>query len=209
MARESVPKWNVIMAGKGIPLIQRFFKNVGKRSNDECWEWRGGRDQNGYGIIGKGKRHSGRWQAHRLSWTLYNGPIPMGLVLDHICCNPPCVNPAHLRVCTQYENIMYSKCITALNAGKSECIHGHSFADAYIITNRTTGQQSRKCRVCTKLAKKRPRPVTLDQAREIRKLWATGKYYKTELGRMFGICRVTVLRIVRDSINYLREPKPS
>lgn len=196
------------MARKSTPLIERFFRNVGKRRNDECWEWRGGRDQNGYGIIGKGKRHSGRWQAHRLSWTLYNGPIPVGLVLDHICCNPPCVNPAHLRACTQYENVMYGTsnvCVT--NASKSECIHGHSFDDAYIITNRTTGRQTRKCRVCTKLAKKRPqrpRPITLDQAREIRKLWATGKYYKTELGRMFNIGRISVLGIVENRTAYLR-----
>jgi hypothetical protein len=42
--------------------------------------------------------------AHRISFTLHNGPIPKGKVVDHICHNRGCVNPGHLRLATHFEN---------------------------------------------------------------------------------------------------------
>lgn len=68
-----------------------------------CWEWRGMVESHGYGSIrlGKGKR----MRAHRYSWSLYNGPIPKGLFVLHSCDYPRCVNPAHLRLGTQKENM--------------------------------------------------------------------------------------------------------
>lgn len=74
---------------------------------DACWEWRGSR-MGGYGV----KMSSGKnVRVHRLVYALYNGPIPPGLIILHLCDNPPCCNPAHLSCGTHRDNILdaYSK----------------------------------------------------------------------------------------------------
>lgn len=74
-------------------------------SGEGCWIWTAYTDPFGYGkfharIGGK----STQWLAHRFSFELANGPIPEGLVVDHVCHNKSCVNPAHLRAVTQKQN---------------------------------------------------------------------------------------------------------
>jgi hypothetical protein len=59
-----------------------------------CWEWRGNRIRRGYGRLAVGKQKTAG--AHRVSFELHIGPIPVGLSVLHHCDNPPCVNPAHL-----------------------------------------------------------------------------------------------------------------
>lgn len=72
------------------------------RTPDDCWEWIGRKHANGYG---KKQFHSRTLLAHRWLWMQLFGPIPSGLVIDHVCQNPGCVNPHHLRVVTQAENV--------------------------------------------------------------------------------------------------------
>lgn len=69
-----------------------------------CYVWRGRVEHCGHGRL----TYQGKpWYAHRLAWTLLKGPIPDGMVLDHVkekCTNKLCVTPSHLEVVTTAEN---------------------------------------------------------------------------------------------------------
>lgn len=87
-----------------------FWKFVDKRGADECWEWQGAsKHERGfrYGRFFVAKQKA--VGAHRYAFMLANGPIPDGLHVLHICDNPPCVNPAHLRLGTQRDNMQDRK----------------------------------------------------------------------------------------------------
>jgi len=78
----------------------RFWKKV--QRSESCWLWIAGHFSRGYGAFQiHGKAHC----AHRISWIIANGPIPDGMVIMHSCDNPPCVNPDHLVLGTQLDNI--------------------------------------------------------------------------------------------------------
>ena len=87
-------------------LADRFWEKVDKRGPNECWEWQGARRVSGYGAIypGESGRSGPSLKAHRVSLQLAGVDID-GLVVRHRCDNPPCVNPAHLEIGEQVENV--------------------------------------------------------------------------------------------------------
>lgn len=83
--------------------IQRFWRGVDKRGEDECWEWSRCKNAGGYGIIEVNKKVL---RANRVSWVIENGEIPNGLIVCHKCDNPSCCNPSHLFLGTHFDNAM-------------------------------------------------------------------------------------------------------
>ena len=61
--------------------------------------------KNGYGRVYLKKQRRGPSLAHRVSWEIHRGPIPIGLIVRHICDNPSCVNPDHLKLGTHKDNL--------------------------------------------------------------------------------------------------------
>lgn len=81
----------------------------------DCWLWTGTIRPDGYGQVTVGRKQQ---RAHRLVYELLVGPIPEGLTLDHLCRNPPCVNPDHLEPVTLKINIERSPIVTSPNQAK-------------------------------------------------------------------------------------------
>lgn len=73
-----------------------------------CWEWTGPKHYKGYGKTGASGPDGSRY-AHRVVYQYLVGPIPAGLVLDHICENKGCVGPHHLEPVTVRENTMRAR----------------------------------------------------------------------------------------------------
>ncbi len=84
----------------------RFWPKVEKGGAGDCWEWTANKTPFGYGKI-FGPDEMGRrrgLKAHRVSWNIHHGPIPLGRIVMHTCDNPGCVNPAHLRLGSYRDN---------------------------------------------------------------------------------------------------------
>lgn len=129
---------------------KRFWAKVEK--SQKCWLWVAAKSS-GYGTIGY---DGSMLYAHRVSVVLSGRKIPKGLVVDHICRNPACVNPKHLRVVTQKENIHSGN----TNIAKKFCKNGHSFNEENTLIRDRIGKngrptRTRQCRVCDRESHRR------------------------------------------------------
>lgn len=80
---------------------KRFLSRVETRGHDECWEWKGYRDKNGYGAL---YINESNHRSHRVALAISGVAIPSGMCVCHTCDNPPCCNPAHLFLGTNLDN---------------------------------------------------------------------------------------------------------
>lgn len=127
---------------------------------DGCHEWRGTIANTGYGLVGLSTHHL--MLAHRVAYELSKGPIPAGLVIDHLCHNRSCVNPDHLEAVTRGENNRRGDASTILRGIRSACINGHEYTPENTLFTTTRGIRRRACKQCRRASAKRFR----DRARE-------------------------------------------
>jgi hypothetical protein len=155
---------------------RRFWAKVDVRGPDDCWLWTGSTLKSGYGMLTV--RRKGLL-AHRVSWELHHGPIPVGegyhgICVLHDCDVRNCVNPGHLFLGTHLDNMddMRAK-------GRNRQPRGESTAQA---------------------------KLTEPKVLEIRRLYASGGYTQTELGDDFGVTQAAISAIVtRKNWPWLRE----
>jgi hypothetical protein len=119
---------------------ERFLEKVNMTGS--CWLWKAHLTDDGYGWF----RWWGGTKAHRFSYEKFKGKIPDGLVIDHICRVRHCVNPAHLQLLTNKQNVLLGIGSPALNARKTHCKRGHEL----IGNNFEIRGRSRCCLLCRK-----------------------------------------------------------
>jgi hypothetical protein len=117
--------------------VERFWRKVKKTKS--CWMFKGAYGHGQFKVDGRSV------MAHRYAYELVVGPIPDGMVLDHLCRKAGCVNPAHLEPVTQAENVRRGVSAAAQNARKTHCKRGHEFTSE---NTRVTANGNRVCRAC-------------------------------------------------------------
>jgi hypothetical protein len=132
------------------PWRERIAPHIAaaRRGSDECWHWPLAIGSDGYGHFGwfgfDDRGPAGSTTAHRAVWQFFNGPADPEMVIDHICRNHPCVNPAHLRQFDRAENMLIGIGPAAANRRKTHCKYGHPLSGPNV---RITAKR-RECRAC-------------------------------------------------------------
>lgn len=132
------------MSTRRLTDVQRFWLKVSKTHS--CWNWMGCRNALGYGFFYTNKHTV---SAHRFSYELLKDKIPKNMIIDHLCRNRSCVNPEHMEVVTQRENVLRGLTIPAINSKKTQCVHGHSYTPQNTFYRKVSGK--RECRTCQQL----------------------------------------------------------
>ncbi len=133
--------------GRDVTPEQRFWSRVDK--TETCWLWTGARAE-GYAVM---RLNGKQIKAHRFAYMLLVGPIPDGMVLDHVvargCRWRHCVNPAHLEPVTERVNILRGSSPPARAYQTGKCMRGHEF------TPDNTYLDARGSRVCRRCGRER------------------------------------------------------
>lgn len=148
---------------RGETAAERMLSAVEFDTVGGCWLWSRAANELGYGVL---YDNGTRWPAHRLSYRVWVGEIPEGHVVCHRCDVPACINPAHLFVGTQAENLADMRAkgrrgSVRVYSGSSNVMSRLTEADIPKILNAANDGQS-----------------------------------FTAIGRTFGVSRVTVSKIV-------------
>ena len=129
-------------------MTERFWSRVDK--TEGCWNWTGGLDTGGYGAlrIPAKRTSSKKVRVSRYSWELHNGPITNNLFVLHSCDNTKCVNPSHLFLGTQSDNMLDMSMKKRHPMGsKTHCVNGH-LLEGNNLYSYGPEKRWRGCRTC-------------------------------------------------------------
>lgn len=128
--------------------LDRFEAKIAYEPNCGCWLWLGHLNNNGYGRFQASEKAKGTYYAHRISYEHFNGEIPDGKQIDHLCRVRCCVNPKHLQAVTHQENLGRR----LHGPRKLHCGNGHPFTEENTYTD---PKKRRRCRICFRALNKR------------------------------------------------------
>lgn len=168
--------------------IQRFWTKVD--TSGDCWVWKGGRSPSGYGMFTVKRRNT---RAHRVSYMIAHGPIPDGMCVLHRCDNPPCINPKHLFLGTDLDNVRDRDA-----KGRTATGERNGFRKHPEIVPRGDSHPFRLNPGLHVRGERAPSAKLKEaQVREIRRLHQETGIGKKKLAQMFGVSKPTITSIIR------------
>lgn len=162
---------------------ERFWRKVDKSSGpDNCWIWESSKNRKGYGTFNVGRRNL---KAHRIAWIISHGPIPHdgsahGICVCHRCDVRDCVNPAHLFLGTNAQNMA-----DMIQKGRDNKARGDSHRARMHPELMPRGEAHGRAL------------ITAAQVLEIRSLYSAGGITMKELGNRFGLAKSSINNIIK------------
>lgn len=154
-----------------------------------CWPWRGCKDACGYGRVWLWDPNTGtrvNTGAHRVAWMFTHGEIPAGFCVCHSCDNPSCVNPAHLWLGTQGDNVrdMHEKGRAGVVTHPERLPRGDAHFTRRHPELRVRGERQGSSK------------LTQAVVREMRQLYGGGGWTQRQLADRYGVTRRQVGKVV-------------
>jgi len=125
-------------------LIERCLDKI--EIQNGCWFWTAALDRGGYARLNDWPK---TYQAHKWLYEYFYNISTTNL--DHLCRNRSCVNPLHLESVTNKVNILRGIGITAVNARKTQCPHGHAYTPENTDIQHFSYGVGRSCKTCRRI----------------------------------------------------------
>lgn len=168
---------------------RRLIACIRVNPETDCWEWQGSRQAFGYGGI---QVDGKKWRTHRLSYFVFVGALPEGMLVCHKCDNPPCVNPSHLFLGTHSDNMMDASKKGRIGAGDH---HWTRRIPERLLTRKKSDTTNMRRGERHGIAK-----LTAEKVREIRAFRRVLGWSQQQIADVMGVTHKTIGNILAGKI---------